>query len=150
MANIPNFFRPMHGPGWVLVGDAGYHKDPVTAEGITDAFRDAERVAAAVDAGLAGRQPMEQALADAQRARDESVLPFYEFTLNVASLQPVQPPFSELIEAVAADPDATSRFLGIAGGAVSPEEFFSPDNIVRIMSGRQSSEPRSTENSSIS
>jgi flavin-dependent dehydrogenase len=40
-AAIPNFFRKPFGPGWALVGDAGYIKDPVTAWGISDAFRDA-------------------------------------------------------------------------------------------------------------
>ena len=39
---MKNFYRASHGPGWALVGDAGYHKDAVTAQGITDAFRDAE------------------------------------------------------------------------------------------------------------
>src|SRR5829696_6528476 len=41
-AVLPNFFCKPYGPGWALVGDAGYHKDPVTAQGITEAFRDAE------------------------------------------------------------------------------------------------------------
>ena len=41
-AAVPNFFRKPYGPGWALVGDAGYNKDPITAQGITDAFRDAE------------------------------------------------------------------------------------------------------------
>ena len=36
--DIPNFFRKPYGSGWALVGDAGYHKDPYTAQGITDAF----------------------------------------------------------------------------------------------------------------
>src|SRR5258706_4410935 len=40
-ADLPNFFRKPYGPGWALVGDAGYHKDPYTGQGITDAFRDA-------------------------------------------------------------------------------------------------------------
>ena len=40
------FFRKPYGPGWALVGDAGYHKDPITAFGITDAFRDAEAASA--------------------------------------------------------------------------------------------------------
>jgi flavin-dependent dehydrogenase len=26
--DLPNFFRKPYGPGWALVGDAGYHKDP--------------------------------------------------------------------------------------------------------------------------
>ncbi|MEL7151493.1 MAG: NAD(P)/FAD-dependent oxidoreductase [Pseudomonadota bacterium] len=38
----PGFLRTSAGPGWALVGDAGYFKDPLTAHGITDAFRDAE------------------------------------------------------------------------------------------------------------
>ena len=39
--SVPNFFRKPFGPGWALVGDAGYNKDPITAQGISDAFRDA-------------------------------------------------------------------------------------------------------------
>ena len=35
-------FRKPYGPGWALVGDAGYFKDPFAAHGISDAFRDAE------------------------------------------------------------------------------------------------------------
>ena len=40
--------RQAHGPGWALVGDAGYFKDPLTAHGITDALRDAELLVRAV------------------------------------------------------------------------------------------------------
>lgn len=43
------FFRQSFGPGWALVGDAGFFKDPLTAHGITDALRDAELLAAAVN-----------------------------------------------------------------------------------------------------
>ena len=32
-ADLPNFFRKPYGPGWALVGDAGYHKDPITGAG---------------------------------------------------------------------------------------------------------------------
>jgi flavin-dependent dehydrogenase len=39
---VPNFFRKPYGPGWALVGDAGYTKDFITAQGMHDAFRDAE------------------------------------------------------------------------------------------------------------
>ena len=63
-ANTRNFLRKPFGPGWALVGDAGYHKDPVTAQGISDAFRDAERLARAVDEGLAGRRSWPEALLD--------------------------------------------------------------------------------------
>ena len=54
-ADLPNFFRKPYGPGWALVGDAGLHRDPITAQGIADAFRDADLLAAAIDDGLGGR-----------------------------------------------------------------------------------------------
>jgi flavin-dependent dehydrogenase len=48
---LPGFIRKSTGPGWALVGDAGYFKDPLTAHGITDALRDAELLASAVVQG---------------------------------------------------------------------------------------------------
>jgi flavin-dependent dehydrogenase len=45
------YMRQAHGPGWALVGDAGYFKDPITAHGITDALRDAELLAHAAVSG---------------------------------------------------------------------------------------------------
>ena len=44
---MPNQLRQAAGPGWALVGDAGYHRDAVTGYGITDAYRDAELIPAA-------------------------------------------------------------------------------------------------------
>ncbi len=49
---VPNYFRKPFGPGWALVGDAGYNKDFITAQGIQDAFRDAELCATALDADV--------------------------------------------------------------------------------------------------
>jgi flavin-dependent dehydrogenase len=84
-ADLPNFFRKPYGPGWALVGDAGYMKDPVTGFGITDAFRDAGLLAEALDAALSGREPSEEALAGYQSRRDAAALPIYEMTLQMAS-----------------------------------------------------------------
>ena len=55
--DIPNFFRKPYGDGWALAGDAGYHKDPCTAQGISDAFRSAEWLADAIHAGDTGATP---------------------------------------------------------------------------------------------
>ena len=63
-AGVPNYFRKPYGPGWALVGDAGYDKDPLTAQGISDAFIDAENVAEALDTGFSGRGALEESLAD--------------------------------------------------------------------------------------
>ena len=76
---VTGYFRQSVGPGWALVGDAGYFKDPLTAHGITDAFRDAELLARAV---LAGSEP---ALAAYQAARDTAAGPIFEVTDDIAS-----------------------------------------------------------------
>jgi flavin-dependent dehydrogenase len=77
----PGFLRRAWGPGWALVGDAGYFKDPLTAHGITDALRDAELLSRAVAAGT------EDALAAYQAARDEASLGLFEVTDRVASFE---------------------------------------------------------------
>ena len=56
-AALPNHLRRPSGPGWALVGDAGYHRDPITGHGMTDAFRDAELLADAAHAVLRGLLP---------------------------------------------------------------------------------------------
>ena len=52
LADVPNFLRKACGPGWALAGDACCHKDPVPADGISDAFRSAEFLAEAIDEAL--------------------------------------------------------------------------------------------------
>jgi flavin-dependent dehydrogenase len=84
-ADVPNFFRKPYGPGWALVGDAGYMKDPTTGFGIADAFRDAGLLARALDLVFSGRLPAAQALAGYQTRRDAAAMPIYEMTLTMAS-----------------------------------------------------------------
>jgi len=75
------FFRQSFGPGWALVGDAGYFKDPLTAHGITDAFIDAELLAQAAAAGT------EAAFAGYQSARDKLAVAHFEVTDAIASFE---------------------------------------------------------------
>jgi len=70
MADVLNFFRKPFGPGWALVGDAGYDRDPITAQGISDAFPDAELLADAIDGGSSGRRPLDAALRDYEEQRN--------------------------------------------------------------------------------
>jgi flavin-dependent dehydrogenase len=64
---VPNFFRKPFGPGWVLVGDAGYNKDPITAQGMSDAFKDAELCSTALDEAFCGVRSFDNACAPAAR-----------------------------------------------------------------------------------
>ena len=77
---LPNHRRETAGPGWALVGDAGYHRDPITAHGITDAFRDAELLAEALDRALRDRPSEPAALAAYRQARDQAVAETFRLT----------------------------------------------------------------------
>jgi menaquinone-9 beta-reductase len=78
-AGRKGFFRQAFGPGWALVGDAGYFKDPLTAHGITDALRDAELLADAAAGGTISD------FADYAAARDALSMPLFEVTDSIAS-----------------------------------------------------------------
>jgi flavin-dependent dehydrogenase len=130
---LPGFFLKPYGPGWALVGDAGYHKHPITAFGITDAFRDAEAVASALDDTFAERRPYDEAMADYQRARDEEALPIYEFTNEFARIEPPPPEMQQLIGAMQGNQEAMDGFVSVMAGTLPAPEFFGPENAGRIM-----------------
>jgi flavin-dependent dehydrogenase len=135
--SVPNFFRKPFGPGWALVGDAGYNKDPITAQGISDAFRDAELCSAALDEAFTGRRSYDDAMAGYQRTRDAHVLPVYEFTTQLATLEAPPEEMQQLLGAVHGNQDAMDDFVSLTAGTVSPVEFFDPQNIMRIIGAVQ-------------
>ncbi|HEY5987476.1 MAG TPA: NAD(P)/FAD-dependent oxidoreductase [Streptosporangiaceae bacterium] len=131
--DLPNFFRKPYGPGWALVGDAGLVMDPLTGQGIADAFRDAELLAAAIAAGLGGAQPLARALAGYQRARDRAAKPMYDFTTQLALLAPPRPAELKLFEALARSQEDASRFVGALAGVVPLRQFMSPRNVMHLV-----------------
>jgi flavin-dependent dehydrogenase len=135
-ADVPNFFRKPYGPGWALVGDAGMTMDPITAQGIANAFRDAELLADAAVSGLAGDQPLERALSTYQKRRDRAVLPMYELTTDPAVLAPPSRAQELLFRSLAGRRDQIDRLLGVMTGAVPVDDWFSLRNVVRIVGMR--------------
>jgi flavin-dependent dehydrogenase len=129
---VPNFFRQPYGPGWVLIGDAGYCKDPITAQGITDAFRDAEACAAALGPVLRGEAAFDDVMGEYQRVRDEAALPVYGFTTEFARLEPPPPEMQQLFAAMQGNQAAMDEFVGVVAGTVSPAAFFDPAHIGQI------------------
>jgi 2-polyprenyl-6-methoxyphenol hydroxylase-like FAD-dependent oxidoreductase len=124
IADLPFYYRKPYGPGWALVGDAGYHKDPITAQGITDAFRDAELLANALDEGFTGARAPDDALADYERVRNEETRPMYELTYEFASLAPPSAEQQALFAMLREDQEQTNRFFGTVAGTVPIPEFF--------------------------
>ena len=130
---MPNFFRKPYGPGWALVGDAGYNKDFITAQGIHDAFRDAELCVTALHEAFSGVRSFGLAMADYQARRDTHVLPMYEFTTELATLEPPPPELQQLLGAMSGNQEAMDGFAQVNAGVTSPAEFFGPENVEKIM-----------------
>jgi flavin-dependent dehydrogenase len=133
-AELPGYFRKPFGPGWVLVGDAGYHKNPITAMGINDAFRDAELVAGALDDAFSETRPFDEGMSDYQRTRDEVAMPVYEFTAEFASMEPPPPEMQQLIGAMQGNQEAQDAFISVQASTLPAPEFFAPENVGKIMS----------------
>ncbi|PDQ18233.1 oxidoreductase [Mesorhizobium sanjuanii] len=136
---VPNYFRRPYGPGWALVGDAGYNKDFITAQGIMDAFQHAELCAAALAAVFSGTRSFEDAMGDYHRARDEQVKAMYEFTCLLATLEPPPPEMQQLFGAIHGNQEAMDGFARLNAGTTSPAEFFAPENVDAIMAAASSS-----------
>jgi flavin-dependent dehydrogenase len=130
---VANFFRRPYGPGWALVGDAGYLKDFITAQGIQDAFRDAELCVEALDETFTGRRTFDTAMKDYQQRRDGVAMPMYEFTAQLASLDPPPPEMQSMLGAVSQSRPSMDAFARVAAGVTSPAEFFSDENMERVL-----------------
>ena len=122
-----------YGPGWALVGDAGMHQDPCSAGGISNAFAHVELLVEGIDASFSGRQPVDEALADYERQRNDLTLEDYERTCQRAALQPPPAETLELRAALRGNQKDTDRYFGAGRTAASKEEFFSKENIQRTM-----------------
>ena len=85
VGSLPNFVRNAAGPGWALVGDAAYHKDPTPADGITDAYRGADLLAAAIDDYLSERAGDEDALDRYRRELEAAARPRLDKTIGMSS-----------------------------------------------------------------
>ena len=132
-AGVPGYFRKPYGPGWALVGDASYNRDPITAQGISDAFIDAQLLVDALSRWLSGHGAFDELLAAHESARNERVRSMYEFTTHLAALEPPPPEMQALFGALRGNQDATNAFLSAITGAIPLSDFMSNDNIGRIM-----------------
>lgn len=129
---VPGYFRKPYGPGWALVGDAGYNKDYITALGISDAFAQAEMCANALHETFGGVRSFDAAMGEYQATRDRHAMPFYEFTAQLASQEPPPPHVQQLFAAVSRNQESMDAFARVNAGVLSPAEFFSEENVGRI------------------
>jgi 2-polyprenyl-6-methoxyphenol hydroxylase-like FAD-dependent oxidoreductase len=89
---IRGFFREPYGPGWALVGDAGYYAHPAAANGIHDALRSAELLHEHVDRAWVKGLAAETFLKEFHSTRDsENEAPFYS-SYRMGSVNPFRDP----------------------------------------------------------
>ncbi len=121
-ARLPSFVRQPVGPGWALVGDAGYHRDPITGHGITDAFRDAELLATAIDGSLRDPADEQEAMLAYSTCRDAALRETYDLTKALTSF-PHPDRFVELqmqlAEALEREAELLASFPAPAGTAAA-------------------------------
>lgn len=129
------FYRKPYGPGWLLVGDAGYYKDPCTGQGIYDALRSAELATAAWCAWRQGTSWVE-AMGGYQRSRDEETKLMYQLAVESSKIpKHAKPNLVErmLFNMLAADPDYLVQLVGIYNGASAVNEYVGPRGGVRLL-----------------
>ncbi|MEZ5317174.1 MAG: FAD-dependent monooxygenase [Vicinamibacterales bacterium] len=109
----PSCLRQAWGPGWALVGDAGYFKDSLTAHGITDALRDAELLAQAIITGT------DAALDGYQDTRDRLAGPVFDATDAIAAFDSDLRTLATLHRALSEGMTAEARYLADLETAVA-------------------------------
>ncbi len=125
-------YRFPYGPGWALVGDAGYYKDPLPGQGIHDALRSSELLCQSLlEYRATGR--WDRAMRRYRRARDAETIGMYQFTDRFSDLER---PFSgqerRLFRAVSDMPHWSDRFVSLFNGVTDPRRFLRPANIAVI------------------
>jgi len=124
---FPNFFRRAHGPGWALVGDAALHRDPITAQGITNAFTHASILAEELCLAFEGDKHIDRAVADYDQRQFDRLKPMFDYTVHLAMLQPLPPLMQQMIPQIVDNPEAIGAFIGAFMGSVPLNAVFPPE-----------------------
>lgn len=132
-ANLPNRVRKPYGPGWALVGDAGFVMDPITAQGMSQALHDAELLADAIEAGSGGQRDLQRAMRGYETERNRQGLPMYRLTVAQARLGPRPCELDELYRSLQGNPVEIDNFFGLISGTVSVNEYLSPPHLLRLL-----------------
>jgi flavin-dependent dehydrogenase len=121
--DLAMFKRKPYGPGWALVGDAGYHLDPLAARGTSAAVTSADLLAQAITASFGGQQPECTAFAAYQAARDAALAGDWDVTYG-AIMRP-QPTERDLREAqvLASRPDLVEQHIEVIRGLRDADAF---------------------------
>jgi flavin-dependent dehydrogenase len=130
MTNWHGYFRQAAGPGWVLVGDAGHFKDFTPAQGISDALRQAERLAQAIEDGL-GTSGLDAAMHRWWRWRDDDAYEMHWFATDMGAPGLASPLITRVLRDISVDAEATRTLLRVLNHEVRPSQLFTTPRLAR-------------------
>ena len=130
LTNWHGYFREAAGPGWVLVGDAGHFKDPTPGQGIGDAFRQADRLAPAIEVGLGDTSP-DASMQRWWRWRDNDAYEMYWFASDMGAPGASSPLNTRLLQDLAVDPKAIQMFVRVLNHEITPSQLFTRSKVAR-------------------
>src|SRR5271166_106671 len=134
------YFRQSAGPGWVLVGDAGHFKDFSPGQGISDALRQAARLARTIENGL-GTTNLDAAMQRWWRWRDDDAYEMYWFASLMGQPGASSALTTRLLRDVSVDADATRSLLRVLNHDLRPSELFTPPMLARATARAIRDEP---------
>jgi 2-polyprenyl-6-methoxyphenol hydroxylase-like FAD-dependent oxidoreductase len=125
------YLRESAGPGWVLVGDAGHFKDPSPGQGIGDALRQSETLAAAILTALGAAPDPDRVLRDWWAWRDRDAWEMYWFAYDMGAPEPPGPVLDEIQRRIATTPELVRGMMGVLSHTAMPSEVFKPGLLLR-------------------
>jgi len=129
------YFREATGPGWALVGDAGHFKDPTPGQGISDALRQAERLAAAIAPVHLDPLALDESLRRWWKWRDRDAREMYWFGSDLGTAGPIPPVREKVLMQLSASERDTVRLLRVLNHELPPSKVFTARQLVRAAIG---------------
>ena len=93
------------------------------------------RARGALDQVFTCARSFDDAMHEYQRDRDTRVLAMYEFTCQLATLEPPPPEMQQLFAAIHGNQKAMHAFVRMNAGTMSPAEFFAPGHVDAMAAG---------------
>lgn len=141
MSRWHGYFREACGPGWVLVGDAGHFKDPTPGQGISDALRQAEMLAPAIEAEL-GDSRHASCIREWARWRDDDAWEMYWFAADMGAAGPTPALVRDMFRDLNRRSGGTENLLRILNHDLPPSKVFTAARAGRSLVSLARTRPR--------
>lgn len=130
LRRVANRYLDAGGPGWVLVGDALHHKDPVDGQGIYDALLETKILAEELRTWRAGEQTWDELLARYDRRVREGTHGMFMATMERLRRELYEEPpvivLKTLMRWLLHDAEYQHRFLSFLCRSAPPDRWLTP------------------------